>query len=56
MITVKVSASKEYDVHIGSGRLANLGEETANVVKPGRAVIVSDSNVWPLYGNVASES
>jgi len=56
MITVKVSASKEYDVHIGSGLLARLGDETAKVVKPGRAVIVSDSNVWPLYGNVASES
>ena len=56
MITVKVSASKEYDVLIGSGLLASLGDETAKVVKPGRAVIVSDSNVWPLYGNVASES
>ena len=56
MITVKVSASKEYDVLIGSGLLASLGDETAKVVKPGRAVIVSDSNVWPLYGNIASES
>ena len=56
MITVKVSASKEYDVLIGSGLLASLGNETAKVVKPGRAVIVSDSNIWPLYGNVASES
>ena len=56
MRTVKVSASKEYSVLIGSGLLSNLGSETARVTKTGKAAIVSDSNVWPLYGNAASKS
>ena len=56
MITVKVSASKEYEVLIGAGLLADLGTEVAKVVKPGKAVVVSDSNVWPLYGETASNN
>lgn len=53
MKTVKVSASKEYEVLIGSGLLTDLGVETAKVVKPGKAAVISDSNVWPLYGQTA---
>lgn len=56
MKTVKVNASKEYDVIIGPGLLAELGQRTASVIKPGKAVIVSDSHVWPLYGVAAVES
>ena len=56
MITVKVSASKEYSVIIGSGLLSNLGTEAAKAVKPCKAAIVSDSNVWPLYGEIAAKS
>ena len=56
MKTVKVSASKEYDVIIGAGLLPDLGRRVANVLHPGKAVIVSDSHVWPLYGEVAAES
>ena len=56
MKTVTVSASKEYDVLIGTGLLAKLGDKVAKVVKPGKAVIVSDSNVWPLYGEAAANS
>ena len=56
MITVKVSASKEYEVLIGSGLLYALGNEAAKVTKTGKAAIVSDSNVWPLYGQIAEKS
>ena len=56
MITVKVSASKEYEVLIGTGLLSSLGAKVAKVLKPGKAVIVSDSNVWPLYGKTAFSS
>ncbi len=56
MITVKVSVSKEYDVLIGSGLLSDLGTRASKVVKPGKTVIFSDSNVWPLYGKTASDS
>ena len=56
MKTVKVSASKEYNVLIGSGLLPTLGCETAKVAKIGKAAIVSDSTVWPLYGATAEKS
>lgn len=56
MNTVIVNTSKKYEVKIGSGLLAHLGEEIAALCTKGTAVIVSDSNVWPLYGHVATES
>ena len=56
MNTVQVRASREYSVLIGSGLLSRLGDEAAKVCVPGKAAIVSDSNVWPLYGEIASRS
>lgn len=56
MKTIKISASKEYSVLIGCGLLPTLGNEAATVCPPGKAVIVSDSNVWPLYGGAAQTS
>jgi len=56
MNTVTVNTSKHYEVKIGSGLLAKLGEEIAPICAKGTAVIVSDSNVWPLYGQAAEES
>ena len=56
MKIVHVNTSTEYDVKIGAGLLSNLGNETATVTKVGAAVIVSDSNVFPLYGETAKKS
>ena len=56
MRTVHVRASKEYDVHIGSGILHSLGTHAAAMKWIKKACIVSDSNVWPLYGAVAKKS
>lgn len=56
MNVVKVSASTEYEVKIGAGLLSSLGEEVSAVTKAGIAAIVSDSNVWPLYGNITQKS
>lgn len=56
MKTVKVSVSKEYNVLIGNNLLPTLGQEAAKVTKTGKAVIVSDNCVWPLYGTVATKS
>ena len=56
MNIVKVNASTAYEVTIGSGLLSSLGQEVAKVTKVGKAAIVSDSNVWPLYGEVAQKS
>ena len=56
MKTVDVTASGSYQVLIGSGLLTRLGELAANVLKPGSAAIISDSNVFPLYGKQARDS
>ena len=50
MEKVRVTASKEYNVHIGSGFLDDVGEMMASIKRPCRAVIVSDDNVYSLYG------
>lgn len=56
MNTVTVSASKTYDIKIAPGLLSSLGLEVALLGKVQRVCIVSDSNVWPLYGKAAEES
>ena len=56
MKIVTVNASTKYEVKIGSGLLPTLGAEVAAVVRGRTAVIVSDSNVWPLYGNIVQNS
>ena len=56
MKTIPISVSRSYPVHIGPGLLTSLGKETAALVKPGKAAIISDTNVWPLYGKLAAES
>lgn len=45
-----------YDVHVGSGLLEKTGELAAGVLKPGRCVLVTDSNVAPLYADRVAES
>ena len=49
MEIIRVNASKEYDVVIGKGILASLGERCAELFGKSRAVIVTDSNVAPLW-------
>jgi hypothetical protein len=56
LISIKISVSSEYEVKVGRGLLCHLGKESAAVVAGRNAVIVSDSNVWPLYGKLATES
>ena len=56
MNTVTVNASTTYEVKIGSGLLPKLGAEVSALGKAGKVCIVSDSNVWPLYGNAAKNS
>ena len=48
MNTVRVSASSTYEVKIGSGLLAELGQETRAVTK-GSVLVVTDETVAPLY-------
>lgn len=56
MTTIQVPTSSQYAVKIGSGLLSTLGAEAASLCKIGVAAIVSDSNVWPLYGQIAENS
>lgn len=51
MNTITVAASKEYQVIIGHGLQAKLGSYISALGKTGKAAVISDSNVWPLYGN-----
>ena len=53
MMTVNVRASKEYNVEIGDGIVAKLGELTKSVCpKAIKALIVSETNVAALYLDV----
>ena len=54
MKTINIHASRDYDVKIGSGLLPSLGAEVAALCKVGTAAILSDSNVWPIYGDTVS--
>jgi 3-dehydroquinate synthase len=50
MKKITVNASQRYDVIIGSGLLKDAGKYISEVLKSRRTVIVSDDNVYPLYG------
>ena len=56
MTTVTVSASRNYDIHIGQGLLSRLGPLTSELGRCSRVCIISDSNVWPLYGKIVEDS
>ena len=56
MTTITVSASRTYDVIIGPGLLPQLGDYALPLCKGRTAAIVSDTNVWPLWGQAAELS
>lgn len=56
MRTVTVNASKQYDIQIGSGLLSQLGAEAKKLGKAEKVCIVSESTVYPLYGEAAERS
>lgn len=56
MNIVSVSASQKYDVIIGDNLLSDLGKCAAKIRPNCTVVIISDTNVWPLYGNCAVSS
>lgn len=56
MNRITVSASKEYDVLVGENLLKNLAQHIGSVSKSKKVAIVSDTNVWPIYAGIISES
>lgn len=56
MEIIKVNASKEYNVIIGRGLLEDIGRYTAEVVKVGKAVLVTDDIVGKFYGETVEKA
>ena len=56
MTTIQVHSSKTYDIHISKGLLNTVGTQVAALGKVKKVCIVSESTVWPLYGQVISNS
>lgn len=56
MKSVSIHASRDYQVVIGKGLLAQLGQYAGGVHKACKVAIISDSNVWPLYGKQAVDA
>ena len=51
MKTITVATSHAYEVKIGQGLLKNLGQEVSSVTRATTFCVVSDSNVFALYGS-----
>jgi len=56
MRIVTVNASKRYEIKIGPGLLSAVGAEAKQLGKAETVCIVSESRVWPLYGDAVKES
>ena len=56
MRKITVPASKPYSVFIGSGLLCNVGDYVAGICNAEKVAIISDSNVWPIYGETITQS
>ena len=54
MNTVTVNASKRYTVYIGENLLSRLSEYIRPLKPSCKIAIISDSNVWPLYGDMVT--
>ena len=56
MKRIQVTASKNYEVLVGNGLLQDLGKYVKSLTKAGKVAIISDSHVWPIYGQLAAKS
>ena len=56
MKTVSVTASRNYDIHIDSGLLSQLGTQVAALGKIQTVALVTETTVYPLYGKQAEDS
>lgn len=56
MKRISVNTSKSYDVLIGSDLLSHSGSYIGKIRSGCKAAIISDSNVWPIYGELVEES
>ena len=56
METIKINASKTYDVLIGTGLLDEAGEVIRKTIGGKAAAVVTDDNVEKLYGKRLADS
>ena len=56
MNTINVEISKKYSVIVGRGLIASIGTYIASIKNSGKIAIISDTNVWPLYGEIVCSS
>lgn len=56
MKIISVKTSENYDVIVGSANIPQIGTYISELKTNCKAAIISDSNVWPLYGSCVSES
>lgn len=56
MKTICVDASTKYNVFVGTDILKDAGSFISQVVTAQKAAIISDSNVFPIYGNALQNS
>lgn len=56
MNKIRVTASKEYDILIGAGLIENITDFIKAFPKVSKIAIISDSHVWPLYGESIENS
>ena len=50
MSIISVNASQNYNVIVGSNILTHIGEYVSDVHSNCKVAIISDSNVFPIYG------
>ncbi|NLL56304.1 MAG: 3-dehydroquinate synthase [Clostridiales bacterium] len=56
MKTIKVNASKSYDILLGSGLLNNIGSYVTKVISSKKIVIVTENNVNAIYGEQVAKN
>ena len=56
MSRIHIAASEHYDVVIERGLLHRVGEESAKLMRPCKAVIVSEEKIFTLYGAALKDS
>ena len=52
MNEIIINASTKYSVIVGKSLLSKIGHELKKVTKASNIVIISDSNVWPVYNQI----
>jgi len=50
MINIRINTAKKYDVVVGSNLLNEIGSYISSLTNTAKIAIISDTNVWPIYG------